>query len=316
MAKRIGTASVLTVNSGSSANLVAFSALTSPKLRERQLKPGDEVITVAAGFPDHRQPDPAVRRGAGVRRRRHPDLQHRRRPGRSARSPQRTRAIMVAHTLGNPFDLDAVTRRSPRSTTCCSSRTAATRWAPPTTAAMSAPSATSARCSFYPAHHITMGEGGAVLHATTPTLKTLVESFRDWGRDCWCAPGKDNTCGKRFGWQLGDLPLRLRPQVHLLAHRLQPEDHRHAGGRRRGAARSAWTASSPRAARNFALPQEAPARPARSSSSCPRRRRGSEPSWFGFPITVREGAPFSRDELVALPRTPTRSARACCSAAT
>ena len=191
------------VNSGSSANLVALSCLTSPKLGDRRLLPGDEVITVAAGFPTTVNPiiqNQLVPVFMDVTL---PTLQVDTRQLEAALST-RTRAIMIAHTLGNPFDLDAVSAFARRNNLwliedCCDAVGATYRGRNVGTFG------DLATTSFYPAHHITMGEGGAVL-TDSRVLKTLVESFRDWGRDCWCDPGKENTCGKRFAWQLGDLP--------------------------------------------------------------------------------------------------------------
>ena len=202
-AKYFGVRKAILVNSGSSANLVALSALTSPRLGARRLKPGDEVITVAAGFPTTVNPtvqnrlipvfvdvdipsyniDPALLEAA---------------------LSDKTRAVMIAHTLGNPFDLEAVSKFCKEHNLwlvedCCDAVGASFNgkkvgtWGDIATV------------SFYPAHHLTMGEGGAVL-VTRPLLKVLAESFRDWGRDCYCDPGKDNTCGQRFDWQIGDLP--------------------------------------------------------------------------------------------------------------
>ena len=191
------------VNSGSSANLVAFSALTSPKLGDRRIKPGDEVITLAAGFPTTVNPilqnqcvpvfvdislptyqlDATLLEGA---------------------LSDRTRAIMFAHTLGNVCELDAVVDFAKRHNlwfvedSCDALGSTYNGQVVGTFGDL-------ATVSFYPAHHITMGEGGAVV-TNSPLIQTLVESFRDWGRDCWCEPGKDNTCGKRFQWQLGELP--------------------------------------------------------------------------------------------------------------
>ena len=225
----VGVRSATLVNSGSSANLLAVCALTSPKLGERRLSPGDEVITVAAGFPTTVNPifqnrlvpvfvDVTV-----------PEYQIDVHQLEAARS-DRTKALFVAHTLGNVFDLEAVTAFTAKHNLwliedCCDALGSTYR------GRKVGRFGDLATVSFYPAHHITMGEGGCVL-TNKPMLKTLVESFRDWGRDCWCEPGKDNTCGKRFDWQLGDFP-RIRPQIHLLAHRLQPEGDRHAGRRRR-----------------------------------------------------------------------------------
>src|SRR6185295_3618747 len=203
LAQTIGARYAHLVNSGSSANLLALACLTSPKLGDRALKPGDEVITAAAGFPTTVNPI----------------LQHQLVPVfvdtslptynvdvsqlEQARS-ERTRAIVLAHTLGNPVDLAAVTAFARRHDLwliedCCDALGA--RYAGQHVGTFG----DLATVSFYPAHQITMGEGGCVL-TSQPLLSTLVESFRDWGRDCWCDPGKENTCGKRFGWQLGDLP--------------------------------------------------------------------------------------------------------------
>ena len=203
LARFVGVRSASLVNSGSSANLVALSALTSPKLGERQLKPGDEVITVAAGFPTTVNPI----------------LQNRLVPVfvdvilptyeidvtklEAARS-EKTRAVMIAHTLGNVFDLDAVTAFCKKYNLwlvedCCDALGSTYK------GRLVGTFGDIATVSFYPAHHITMGEGGAVL-TDKPALQVLIDSFRDWGRDCWCEPGVDNTCGKRFDWQLGTLP--------------------------------------------------------------------------------------------------------------
>ncbi len=191
------------VNSGSSANLLALASLTSPLLGDRQLKPGDEVITVATGFPTTVNPifqNNLVPVFIDV------DI-----PTYnvdvtqlSAALSNKTRAVMIAHTLGNPFDLEAVSAFCKEHNLwliedCCDAVGATYKDQPV------GRFGDIATVSFYPAHHITMGEGGAVL-TDKPKLKKLIESFRDWGRDCWCETGKDNTCGKRFDWQLGDLP--------------------------------------------------------------------------------------------------------------
>ncbi|HJW72886.1 MAG TPA: lipopolysaccharide biosynthesis protein RfbH, partial [Geothrix sp.] len=193
----------LLVNSGSSANLLALTALTAPELGERRLLPGDEVITCATGFPTTVNPilqNQLVPVFLDV----HVPT-YNMDPSRleEAVGP-RTKAIMVAHTLGNPFDLDAVMAVARKHglwvvEDCCDAVGARYK------GRMVGTFGDLATTSFYPAHHITMGEGGAVLTGS-PKLKKLVESFRDWGRDCWCEPGRDNTCGKRFDWQLGGLP--------------------------------------------------------------------------------------------------------------
>jgi len=204
-AKRLGVKASILVNSGSSANLLAVAALTSHKLGERQLKPGDEVITVAAGFPTTVAPI----------------LQHGLVPVFIDNDPQtlnavcdqleeaysegRTKAVMMAHTLGNPFDLAQVSEFCRRRNlwliedNCDALGSTYDGELTGTTGDLSTQ-------SFYPPHHLTLGEGGAVSVNGDLKLKTLVESFRDWGRDCWCASGVDNTCGKRFAWQLGELP--------------------------------------------------------------------------------------------------------------
>lgn len=292
-ARFFGVRKAILVNSGSSANLVALSALTSPKLGKRRLVPGDEVITVAAGFPTTVNPiiqnrlvpvfldvdiptynvDPALLQSA---------------------LSSRTRAVMMAHTLGNPFDLAAVAAFCKEHglwliEDCCDAVGATFdgkivgKWGDLATT------------SFYPAHHITMGEGGAVL-VNRPLLKVLVESFRDWGRDCYCDPGKDNTCGQRFDWTIGELPhgydhkyiyshigynLKLTDmqaavgvaQLQKLAGFIQERRKNHA--LLRGMLDSLKN--------TLILPEATP---------------NSEPSWFGFAITVRDGAPFKRSDLV------------------
>jgi CDP-6-deoxy-D-xylo-4-hexulose-3-dehydrase len=203
LAQFVGARSALFVNSGSSANLVALSGLTSKKLGNRALKPGDEVLTVAMGFPTTVNPI----------------IQNRLRPVvvdvdldtldvnsqrlEEAISPK-TKAIMMAHTLGNPFDLDTVQRLCKENNLWLiedSCDALGSTYKGQRTGSFG----DTATLSFYPAHHITTGEGGAVF-VKSPLVKKQIESFRDWGRDCYCETGKDNTCAKRFGWQLGDLP--------------------------------------------------------------------------------------------------------------
>ena len=203
LARFVGVRCASLVNSGSSANLLAVSALTSPKLGDRRLKPGDEVITVAAGFPTTLNPI--------IQNRLVPVFVDVTLPSyeidvtqlEAARS-EKTKAIFIAHTLGNVFDLDVVSSFAKKHNLwliedCCDAL--GSTWK----GRLVGTFGDIATCSFYPAHHITMGEGGAVL-TDKPALQVLIESFRDWGRDCWCDPGKDNTCGKRFDWQLGSLP--------------------------------------------------------------------------------------------------------------
>jgi CDP-6-deoxy-D-xylo-4-hexulose-3-dehydrase len=292
-AKAFGIRECVLVNSGSSANLVALAMLTSPTLGERRFKPGDEIITAAAGFPT--TVNPIVQLG-GV-----PvfidselgtynadlDLLE------AALSP-RTRGVFLAHTLGNPYDAE-------RLNAFC--RTHGLWMLEDTCDALGATwngrqvgtFGDVATVSFYPAHHMTMGEGGAVM-MRSPALRKLAESFRDWGRDCWCAPGADDTCGKRFDWQLGDLPHGYDHKYTYshLGYNLKLTDMQAAVGcaqlekldafveaRRRNAmllleelAEIPW----------LILPQEA---------------QGGQSSWFGFPLRLTADAPIERNELVA-----------------
>ncbi len=292
-AARCGVRHALLVNSGSSANLVALSCLTSPKLGDRRLKPGDEVITVAAGFPTTVNPiiqNNLVPVFVDV------DL-----PTYNIDPSQlgpalsdKTRAIMVAHTLGNPFDLGAVKAFADEHKLwlvedCCDAVGATYQGKGVGTFG------DLATVSFYPAHHMTMGEGGAVL-TDRPRLKTLVESFRDWGRDCWCAPGADNTCGKRFDWQLGDLPHGY-DHKYIYSHigyNLKLTDMQAAVGVAQLGKLDAFIAA--RRA-NFRRLHDGLA-DLQDFYLLPEPTPGSEPSWFGFPLIVRDGAPFSRAELV------------------
>ena len=223
----LGVSDALLVNSGSSANLVALTTLTSPKLGDRRLKPGDEVLTVAAGFPTTLGADPPEQPGAGLRRREPRRLHgHPRRSCGEAIGP-RTRAIMMAHTLGVPFDLDVVGELAKKHDLWviednCDALGSRYR------GQLTGTFGHLATMSFYPAHHITMGEGGCVV-TSDERLARIARSFRDWGRDCYCAGGESNTCGTRFSQQFGTLPRRLRSQVRLQPRRLQPEGDRHAG---------------------------------------------------------------------------------------
>src|SRR5581483_8729857 len=198
LARFVGLRCASLVNSGSSANLIALSALTSPKLRDRQLKPGDEVITVAAGFPTTVNPIFQNRLVPVFLDVTIPTYEIDVAQLEAGRS-EKTKAVFLAHTLGNSFDLDAVCDFTRKHNLwliedCCDALGSTYKGRNVGTFG------DIATVSFYPAHHITMGEGGAVL-SDKPSLQTLIESFRDWGRDCWCEPGRDNTCGKRFDWQ-------------------------------------------------------------------------------------------------------------------
>ncbi len=292
-ARFVGVREAVLVNSGSSANLLAISALTSERLGNRQLKPGDEVITLAAGFPT--TVNPIVQNGLvpvfvdvdiptfNV------DVSQ-----LEASISDRTRAVIFAHTLGNPFDLDAVVAFAKKHNLwliedCCDALGSTYRGQKVGTFG------DLATVSFYPAHHITMGEGGCVLTGK-PLLRTLVESFRDWGRDCWCAPGKENTCGKRFGWQLGSLPFGY-DHKYIYSHigyNLKATDMQAAIG-------VAQLKKLPRfieaRKKNFAAIRQGLS-DAQEHFILPEPTPQSDPSWFGFPMMVRDGAPFSRRNVV------------------
>jgi len=295
LAAYVGARAAILVNSGSSANLLALSALTSPKLGDRQLKPGDEVITVAAGFPTTVNPI--------IQNRLVPVFVDVTIPAynidttqlEAALSP-RTRAVMCAHTLGNPFDLSAVTAFCRQHhlwlvEDCCDALGATYQGRKVGTFG------DTATLSFYPAHHITMGEGGAVL-TNAPQLKTLVESFRDWGRECWCEPGKDNTCGKRFDWQLGELPFGFDHKYTYshIGYNLKATDMQAAVGVSQLQKLPVFIAAR---RRHFAyLHQALQERGLQEFLILPEATAGSEPSWFGFPVAVRPGLRFTREDLL------------------
>jgi CDP-6-deoxy-D-xylo-4-hexulose-3-dehydrase len=293
-ARWMGVRECVLVNSGSSANLLAITALTSPKLGDDRLVPGDEVITVAAGFPTTVNPilqnnlvpvfiDVAVPTyNADVAQ-------------LEAALSSRTRAVFFAHTLGNPFDLDAVATFARKHDLwliedCCDAVGSMYR------GRKTGGFGDLATTSFYPAHHITMGEGGSVL-SEKPLMRTLVESFRDWGRDCWCAPGKDNTCGKRFDWQLGDLPHGYDHKYTYshIGYNLKMTDMQAAVGVAQLAKLDGFVA---RRRANFARLREG-LHGLEDILILPEATAGAEPSWFGFPIAVRADAPVSRNQVTA-----------------
>lgn len=296
LAKVVGVRHALLVNSGSSANLLALSALTSASLGQRQLKPGDEIITTATSFPT--TINPIIQNGLvpvflDVEPLEDGTYNLDTRCLAEALSP-RTRGILAAHTLGNPFNLDAVTAFVEQHDLfliedTCDALGAQYRGRPVGTFGQLA------TVSFYPAHHITMGEGGAVL-TSAPTLKKLVESFRDWGRDCWCEPGQSNTCGQRFDWQLGELPQGY-DHKYIYSHigyNLKATDLQAAIG-------VAQLKKLPRfielRRRNFQLLKDG-LRRWEKFLILPEATLHSNPSWFGFPMTVREDAPFTRRQLI------------------
>jgi CDP-6-deoxy-D-xylo-4-hexulose-3-dehydrase len=292
LARFLGLRSASLVNSGSSANLVALSALTSPKLGDRQLKPGDEVITVAAGFPTTVNPI----------------LQNRLVPvfldvtlptyeidvtQLEAAYSSKTKAVMIAHTLGNVFDLEAITVFCKKYNLwlvedCCDALGSTYKGRKVGTFG------DIATVSFYPAHHITMGEGGAVL-TDKPALQVLIDSFRDWGRDCWCEPGVDNTCGKRFDWQLGTLPCGYDHKYTYshVGYNLKATDMQAALGVSQIEKLPEFIA---RRKENFAY-LKLGLKPLEDFLILPVATEHSDPSWFGFPIGVKTDAPFKRDEL-------------------
>jgi CDP-4-dehydro-6-deoxyglucose reductase, E1 len=293
-ARWFGVRTATLVNSGSSADLLAVTALTSPKLGDKRLKPGDEVITVAAGFPT--TVNPIIQNGLipvfvdEVIPTYNIDVSML----EEARS-ERTRAVVIAHTLGNPFDVAAVQAFVRKHDLwlvedCCDAVGATYNGQKTGTFG------DLATVSFYPAHHITMGEGGCVL-TEKPLLKTIVESFRDWGRDCWCEPGKENTCGKRFDWQLGELPCGYDHKYTYshIGYNLKMTDMQAAVGvsqlkklpgfitQRQENFNTLWEGLKD-LQEFFILPEATP---------------NSQPSWFGFPIAVRPGAPFNRNQVIA-----------------
>ena len=293
LAQFLGVKFALTTNSGSSSNLLAFTALTSPSLGIRALRPGDEVITVAAGFPTTVNPilqngcvpvfvdvdiptyniDPALIE--------------------KAISP-RTRAIMLAHTLGNPYDLNVVVDIARRYNLwliedCCDALGSTYD------GRLVGTFGHIGTLSFYPAHHITMGEGGAVFTSDSE-LKRILESLRDWGRDCYCAPGKENTCGKRFGWELGSLPKGYDHKYiySQIGYNLKITDMQAAVG-------LAQLERLP----GFILARKAHFRYLKQRLTSledflilPEPTPNSDPSWFGFLITLRDNASVNRVDLL------------------
>lgn len=293
VAKFFGTKYSLLVNSGSSANLAAFYALTSPSLGERQIKPGDEVITVAAGFPT--TVNPIIQYGAipvfvdvdiptyNI----NPEMIEQ-------AISSKTKAIVIAHTLGNPFNLGVVMQIAKKYNLWvmeddCDSLGATYQDKKTGTFG------DIATLSFYPAHHITMGEGGAIL-INNPKLKTIAESFRDWGRDCYCETGKDNTCRKRFDWQLGDLPKGY-DHKYIYSHigfNFKVTDMQGAIGLSQLRKADSFVE---KRRKNHAMFYEK-MKQFEDYFILPEKTEFSNPSWFGFLLTVRQGSKIRRNEIV------------------
>jgi CDP-6-deoxy-D-xylo-4-hexulose-3-dehydrase len=289
----LGLSRALLVNSGSSANLLALTALTSPKLAERRLRPGDEVVTIAVGFPTTVAPalqnnlvPVFVDVNLGDYTANVDQL-------REAIGP-RTRAIMMAHTLGVPFDLDAVTELAREHDLWVvedNCDALGSRYRGKLTGTFGHLGAV----SFYPAHHITMGEGGCVV-TNDHQLAGIVRSLRDWGRDCYCSGGENNTCGTRFSQQFGTLPPGFDHKYVYshIGYNLKVTDLQAAIGCAQLPKLEAFVA---RRRANFDCLMAA-LRPCEDRLLLPRATEHSKPSWFGFPITVRDDAGFTREEIV------------------
>lgn len=295
LADKFGVARCSLTVSGSAANLLAFSALTSHKLRQRRISPGSEVITIAAGFPTTIAPI--------IQNRCVPvfvDIK----PGTYNADPAqldgavgpKTRAIMMAHTMGNPFDLDAVTALAKRHDLfliedCCDAFGATYGEKKVGTFG------DLATLSFYPAHHITMGEGGAVLTGRN-LFGRLVDSYRDWGRDCWCEPGKANTCGKRWDWKFGDLPHGYDHKyvyTHI-GYNLKVSDMQAAVGCSQLGKVDRFIQ---KRRDNFALLDGLLKRAGMEEFfDFPRATDNSNPSWFGYLLTIKDGAPLRRNDVI------------------
>lgn len=284
---------VLTTTSGSSANLLALTTLTSHRLRERALKAGDEVITVAAGFPTTVNPI--------IQNQMIPVFVDVEIPTYNidvslveAAVTSKTKAIMIAHTLGNPYDLKEIKRIADKYNLwlvedCCDALGSTYD------GRLVGTLADISTYSFYPAHHITMGEGGAIV-TKSAKLRAIIESYRDWGRDCYCPPGKDNTCNKRFCRQIGDLPMGYDHKYTYshLGYNLKITDMQAACGLAQMDNLENFIAARKH---NFKY-LTAALSSFENYFILPKATNNSDPSWFGFPITIKENAPFTRIDLL------------------
>ncbi len=294
LAAFLGVNHAITVNSGSSANLVAFSTLTSPKLGDRAIKKGDEVIGVAAGFPT--TVNPILQFGAvpvfvDVDNKAHNiDASQ-----IEAAITPKTKAIMLAHSLGNPFNLEVVIELCKKYDLwliedCCDALGSLYK------GKMVGSFGDIATLSFYPAHHITMGEGGAVF-TNSLELKKIAESFRDWGRDCYCPPGRDNTCGKRFCWKMGSLPEGYDHKYIYshLGYNLKISDMQAACALAQLEKAPSFIEARKK---NFIFLKDR-LKTCEEYLQLPEATEHSDPSWFGFPITMKKSSPISRNELTS-----------------
>ena len=293
LAKRVGVRHAFMVNSGSSANLVALSALTSKRLGDRRLIPGDEVLTVAAGFPT--TVAPILQNGLVPV---YVDIELGTYVANSdaleAAIGPKTKAIMMAHTLGNPFNLDVVTKLAKKHNLWLIEDNCDALGGTYRDKNLGSFGDLST-LSFYPAHHITTGEGGAVLTRKV-ALKPIIESFRDWGRDCWCAPGKDNTCLKRYEWQLGELPEGYDHKYTYshLGYNLKSGDIQAAIGL---AQLNRLDTFIELRRRNWAYLFDG-LKNLEEYFVLPKATEHSDPSWFGFALTVKPGALKTRNQIV------------------
>jgi CDP-6-deoxy-D-xylo-4-hexulose-3-dehydrase len=293
LAEFLGMKYCLLTNSGSSANLLAVSALTSPKLGDKRLKPGDEIITTACGFPTTLNPiiqnnliPVFVDVELGTYNIQVDQIEN--------AISEKTKAIIIPHTLGNPAELNQISKLVKKYNLWfiednCDAL--GSKYQGKFTGTFGHIST----CSFYPAHHITMGEGGAVL-TNDPLLKKIIMSFRDWGRDCWCEPGCDNSCGKRFDWQLGELPQGY-DHKYIYSHigyNLKVTDMQAAIGLEQLIKLPGFIQ---RRKENFNLLFQR-LKKYKNYLILPVATPNSDPSWFGFPLTIRKDAPFNREDIV------------------